>query len=1644
MTLFTTIKKQGLRFLLGTVLFFSINSGLYAAEDTICAVVKIEIFQELTLERQGFEAIMKINNALEDRALTNVGVDVEFTDANGELVVASSDPNHTDAKFFIRIAHIEGIDDVSGTGELAASASATIKWLIVPAPGAGGNIASGSLYYVGATFSYTLNEIDEEIVVAPDTIFVKPMPELTLDYFLPTDVYADDPLTDDIEPVVPFTLGVRVRNNGNAAANAVKIESAQPKIVENIQGLLINFEITDSFINEEAVNNSLLLDFGNIESFSSATGRWIMETTLSGRFTEFDARFSHADELGGQLTSLIDSVNAHLLTHDVKVNLPGRDNIRDFLVNQNGAFTVFESDSVDTPVTNHSTNASFNLVSGSQYQLTFPAEPGAVYITLPDLFDGEKAIVQAVRSSDGKVLDSANVWQSKTYNKNIKQWVHSFHLFDTNTSGSYVIDFAVPVIGPSAPNMQYIADWTGTEGGQIGFLIEASDPNGDEVSFTLNPMPVGAGLTDIAPGKTRFNWLIMAGQAGNYPVTVSASDGSFYTNQQVMLRVLNPNDTDGDGLDDAWEILHFGDLSRDGTGDFDGDGISDLDEFLHGTNPIIDEVNNQQLIDFESGKIAPLYWANTGDVLWHVSNTQVIDGNYSLASSTLGENQTSSISIAFNATGSPVSFDVRGNSFAQDTLTFYVDDEVQAQWSGENYSEHAEYILTDGKHVLTWVFTRSGVNDGIISNEGAIIDNILLPIIHDFDQDGVDDTWEYLYFDSLYHDLTLDTDNDGLADGEEFTQATNPLLFDTDQDGMADGWEVSKGLNPLLNDAAGDINEDGQLNLVEYILATPTYPTDSDVDNDGIADVVEVQLGLNPTNSSDGEGIIVGTAFTDTLNGGDNDEHIYGLAGDDTLNGDLGNDELSGGLGNDLLNGGAGNDSYLFSMGDGYDVINDLSGQNMVAFDASISVDMVKLSLVDIDGLPALIITISDETITVLKWQGNTNAIIDRIVFANGTIWTNSDIHLMLQDNGSIDPSLIGLCEEGSDKIHDIQGGSSVSPYIGERKVVEGVVTLITDDLGGFFVQEELSDYDADSATSEAIFVAMNGQDVLPSLGHKIRAIGNVSEFNNRTQLALAADIVDCGSGDEIIATNVVMPIADLNNWESLEAMKVAFKQRLHVTDSDDLARYGQLTLSYGRLMAPTNIYSPGSEQAIALADRNSRNAIVIDDNNSIEYPEFIPFPNAGLSYSNTVRLGDSVDNLTGILDYSSSTYRVLPFITPTFSTTNSRQPSPTVNSGSEIKVASFNVLNYFNGNGQGGGFPTSRGAKSFEEFNRQSNKIVMALLEINADIVGLVEIENDGYDELSAIAELTDKLNILAGANTYQYISINGEQLGNDANTVGLLYKPESVTVAGNTVTTNEVPFDLGNRQPLVQSFTSNASGEALTIAVNHFKSKNNCESASGANTDQNDGQNCWNELRTQAASKLVSWLNAKPTGIDTDNILIIGDLNAYGAEDPIRAIVDSGYRNLISERVGPNAYSYGIGGEVGYLDHILASGALTVLIDSVDIWHINADEPSAFDYNTEKKSAEQLVSYYGSDAYRASDRDPVIVSLTFEVAEALVGDFDNDDDIDIYDIMIFVDQLRAGVNFGLEYDFNNDGAVNTPDARALMSKCTRARCAS
>jgi hypothetical protein len=206
------------------------------------------------------------------------------------------------------------------------------------------------------------------------------------------------------------------------------------------------------------------------------------------------------------------------------------------------------------------------------------------------------------------------------------------------------------------------------------------------------------------------------------------------------------------------------------------------------------------------------------------------------------------------------------------------------------------------------------------------------------------------------------------------------------------------------------------------------------------------------------------------------------------------------------------------------------------------------------------------------------------------------------------------------------------------------------------------------------------------------------------------------------------------------------------------------------------------------------------------------------------------------------------------------------------------------------------------------------------------------------------------------------------------MIYDSRKVEPVGRAAT---LAIDDKNRQPLAQSFRLvNGNKQALTVAVNHLKSKN-CPDAANDDLDQGDGQGCWNPTRTRAAAKVADWLAGNPTGVKSQGVLLIGDFNSYTYEDPIRSLESRGYRNLVARWIGANAYSYVYNGEAGYLDHALATLPLASHVKAVHEWHINADEPLALQYTLAYKSAEQQKTFYAADAYRSSDHDPVLIDI-------------------------------------------------------------------
>ncbi|GAA61001.1 hypothetical protein P20652_2875 [Pseudoalteromonas sp. BSi20652] len=585
-------------------------------------------------------------------------------------------------------------------------------------------------------------------------------------------------------------------------------------------------------------------------------------------------------------------------------------------------------------------------------------------------------------------------------------------------------------------------------------------------------------------------------------------------------------------------------------------------------------------------------------------------------------------------------------------------------------------------------------------------------------------------------------------------------------------------------------------------------------------------------------------------------------------------------------------------------------------------------------------------------------------------------------DPDPIEPIEPIVCAADKTLISAIQGEGDASPLVDTLVELEGIVTADfqgDDQLKGFFVTSLAADEDTNPQTSEGVFVYFADTDV--SVGDHVRVQGTVAEYFDSTQISDVVQVAICATGESVSATKITLPLASQDDLEAFEGMLVTLDQSLTVTNNFGLGRYGEVELATERLYQGTQVAMPG-DAANAVEVANLTKKILVDDGSTIQNLDPTAYPTPGLSAENTLRTGDTVNTVTGALAYSFSLYRIHPTVAPQFIATNARENAPELNAEADLRVASFNVLNYFNGDGQGGGFPTSRGADSEAELIRQEAKIVSAISAMQADVVGLMEIENDGFGEFSAIASLVNALNDADSANNYAFVDFNVDQVGTDAITTALIYRANKVEEVGTATITTEAPFDFSNRTPIAQSFKSLATDEIFTVAVAHLKSKGGCGSASGANEDQNDGQACWNEIRTQGANAFADWLDGKPTGVDDADIILVGDMNAYAMEDPIRAFADKGYKNVVAEIDGDTlGYSYSFSGRAGSLDHAVATQSLLSKVVAATDWHINADEPISLDYNVEFKSEGQQSSLYSESAYRASDHDPVIIDIKSEI---------------------------------------------------------------
>jgi uncharacterized protein len=668
--------------------------------------------------------------------------------------------------------------------------------------------------------------------------------------------------------------------------------------------------------------------------------------------------------------------------------------------------------------------------------------------------------------------------------------------------------------------------------------------------------------------------------------------------------------------------------------------------------------------------------------------------------------------------------------------------------------------------------------------------------------------------------------------------------------------------------------------------------------------------------------------------------------------------------------------------------------------------------------------------------NGDTTPETDETFFVNVTNVTNA---IVTDGQG-----LGTIVNDDITKIHDVQGNGPTSPIAGSTVTVEGVVTANfqgANKLKGFFLQEEDADADADPNTSEGIFIFCNTCPTPVAEGQRVKATGTVSEFadapGTMTEISAttAGSVVITDAGNhlaEVTPTPIALPIVgDLNAfYEAREGMLVTFVDTLTVSEYFELGRYGQIVLAQGGRPFQFSEHNPPSTAGFAAwEDGVARREVILDDDNNaqeayLNQPDgmqaiFYPQANGGFSVGTQgvdfFRGGDLVNGLTGVLHWSfpgfgNATWRIRPTAAHpvTFTVANPRPVTPPPVGGA-IKAVGMNLLNYFttidttasNSTGPCGpsGGQDCRGADSVAELNRQRERASIVICTLNADVFAFMELENTTPSD--TINDILGAVNArCGGAHPYAFVNTGGT-LGTDAIRVQQIYRTGVVSPVGSPL----VDLDpIHNRPPTAQTYdvvdaTNPAFGKRFTVIANHFKSKGSCP-GSGPDTDQLDGQSCWNATRTQQATRLLTWINGTviPAAGDPD-VLLLGDFNSYAHEDPVTTLEAGGYTDLETS-FDPNTYSYLFSAELGHLDYGFASASLLPQVTGAAPWHINADEVDLFDYNDEVKDAGEAtfeekpdgsaltpprVVFAPGTPYRASDHDPVLVGL-FPVADLAI----------------------------------------------------------
>ena len=378
---------------------------------TVDVRVGVQFTQKLTMTREAFIGTFKVSNGHDTNPLTGIGLDFIIKDEQGI--------DRTDL-FQITTMSLDAVTGIDGNGTLAPSTEGVVKILFIPTKEAAPT--EPILYSFGGTFTFVdpWNSVTRVMNLYPTELEVHPSPDLYIDYFVAKDVYGDNPLTAETEPIIPAELAVRIWNKGAGTAKNVVLESAQPVIVSNLQNLIIDFNLYGTYIEGIGVQEGLTsIDFGNIESGETKVGEWLFTSSLLAHLVSYDAHVIHDGSYGNTKLSLISHVGIHELTHPIHTFGMRSNGINDFLVNDipdenNYPDSIFFSDGGRTSVDVVEGISFDHYVTSHDTIVTLTVNPSRIgwnYGEIEDPGRNHYELVSCTRNNDGQVIPLSNIWQ---------------------------------------------------------------------------------------------------------------------------------------------------------------------------------------------------------------------------------------------------------------------------------------------------------------------------------------------------------------------------------------------------------------------------------------------------------------------------------------------------------------------------------------------------------------------------------------------------------------------------------------------------------------------------------------------------------------------------------------------------------------------------------------------------------------------------------------------------------------------------------------------------------------------------------------------------------------------------------------------------------------------------------------------------------------------------------------------------------------------------------------------------------------------------------------------------------------------------------------------------------------------------------